>query len=322
VVPGTALLSRLNSIEPPKNEMDLAPHATRLTAVKALRFRALRKRLNGSLRLAGPKLSQSKEAEAKMSNSSPHHVHAPHGGIGSWRDFAVHIAVVTIGLLLAVGLEQIVETVHNYHVRTQLEERIRETIENNNKINKTTLQRISIARIYFINLQKYIASRRHGQKLQMPPAQSSYYNLPMLGAYDAAKANGTIALLDLNQIRLYNRIAVQYELADEAFTSYRVSLRALRDFAKRYDSSPGLNRGVFIVFPAIDPAEMSDAEVLEYRSHVAKMIEAIDQIVLRINRLEIQSNAMLNGAKDENDLIEAVNNVHGGDSLTEDTKRN
>ena len=41
------------------------------------------------------------------------HVHVPQEGIHTWREFAVHIAVVTIGLLLAIGLQQIVETVHH-----------------------------------------------------------------------------------------------------------------------------------------------------------------------------------------------------------------
>jgi len=44
-----------------------------------------------------------------------HEVHAPHEGINTWRGFALHIATVFIGLLLALGLEQTVEYVHHRH---------------------------------------------------------------------------------------------------------------------------------------------------------------------------------------------------------------
>ena len=44
-------------------------------------------------------------------------VHAPHQTIHTWKDFLIHIAAITIGLLLAVGLEQTVEYVHHRHQR-------------------------------------------------------------------------------------------------------------------------------------------------------------------------------------------------------------
>jgi hypothetical protein len=39
-------------------------------------------------------------------------VHAPHESIHTWKGFFVHIATIVIGLLIAVGLEQAVETIH------------------------------------------------------------------------------------------------------------------------------------------------------------------------------------------------------------------
>jgi alkylation response protein AidB-like acyl-CoA dehydrogenase len=52
-------------------------------------------------------------------------VHAPHQTIHTWKDFLIHIAAITIGLLLAVGLEQTVEYVHHRHQRWQIEEQMR-----------------------------------------------------------------------------------------------------------------------------------------------------------------------------------------------------
>ncbi len=36
-------------------------------------------------------------------------VHAPHAAVRTWRDFFIHISTITIGLLIAIALEQCVE---------------------------------------------------------------------------------------------------------------------------------------------------------------------------------------------------------------------
>jgi hypothetical protein len=59
-----------------------------------------------------------KEAGSTREISAPmFDVHAPHQIIHTWKDFLVHIGAITIGLLLAVGLEQTVEYVHHRHQR-------------------------------------------------------------------------------------------------------------------------------------------------------------------------------------------------------------
>lgn len=58
-------------------------------------------------------------------------VHAPHEPIHTWRDFFVHIATITIGLLIAIALEQSVEWFHHRHVVHVARENIRHEIEIN-----------------------------------------------------------------------------------------------------------------------------------------------------------------------------------------------
>ena len=43
-------------------------------------------------------------------------VHAPHEPIHTWRDFALHLIVVTIGLVIALSLEALVERLHQRHL--------------------------------------------------------------------------------------------------------------------------------------------------------------------------------------------------------------
>src|ERR1700689_4941523 len=61
-------------------------------------------------------------------------VHPPHAGIHTWKDFWIHLGTITIGLLIAIGLEQSVEWMHRLHERHVLQQDLREEAERNLKI--------------------------------------------------------------------------------------------------------------------------------------------------------------------------------------------
>lgn len=46
-------------------------------------------------------------------------VHAPEHPIGGPRDFLVHLLTITVGLLIALGLENSVEALHHRHQRKE-----------------------------------------------------------------------------------------------------------------------------------------------------------------------------------------------------------
>jgi hypothetical protein len=49
-------------------------------------------------------------------------IHAPEGPTNSFRDFAIHIVIVTIGILIALGLEGVRESIHNHRQVTETRE--------------------------------------------------------------------------------------------------------------------------------------------------------------------------------------------------------
>jgi len=58
-------------------------------------------------------------------------VHAPHESLHTWKSFFIHIAIITIGLLIAICLEKAVEFVHHRHqAREGLKLLLREVNEN------------------------------------------------------------------------------------------------------------------------------------------------------------------------------------------------
>jgi hypothetical protein len=60
-------------------------------------------------------------------------VHPPHHPTHTWKDFLVHIATITVGLLIAIGLEQAVEYVHHRHQLQKARDEIREELHRNGK---------------------------------------------------------------------------------------------------------------------------------------------------------------------------------------------
>ena len=52
-------------------------------------------------------------------------VHLPHKLTHPWKDFFIYLATITVGLLTAVGLEQIIEHMHHRHQLAETREALR-----------------------------------------------------------------------------------------------------------------------------------------------------------------------------------------------------
>lgn len=58
-------------------------------------------------------------------------IHAPMEPIHSWRDIALHLGIITIGLFIALSLEGLVEHLHNRHLVHEARANIRQELEDN-----------------------------------------------------------------------------------------------------------------------------------------------------------------------------------------------
>lgn len=65
-------------------------------------------------------------------------IHAPEGPVHSFKDFLVHISIVTLGILIAFGLEGLREAVHNRHLVRETREAMHE--EMNVNLNNVRLE--------------------------------------------------------------------------------------------------------------------------------------------------------------------------------------
>ena len=122
-------------------------------------------------------------------------VHPPHEAAHTWKDFFIHIATIVVGLLIAVGLEQTVESLHNAHLRNELREQLRrESRDNSVPIREDG--RIAEAYIDWAQEQRQaVAAAGPVAPFLLPRLPAGIFLFPDTGAWLAAKDNGRTALL-------------------------------------------------------------------------------------------------------------------------------
>ncbi len=124
-------------------------------------------------------------------------VHPPHSPTHTWKDFFIHIATIVVGLLIAVGLEQTVEAIHQHRERHELMEQL--DAEHRQVLNDAEDSIANRAR----GLDWY-AARMEGmeavltrQQPYQPPARPAPNdaNSPHDSVWRAAKASGRTSIL-------------------------------------------------------------------------------------------------------------------------------
>jgi hypothetical protein len=228
-------------------------------------------------------------------------VHAPHLSIHTWKDFFIQIATITIGLLIAVGLEQSVEVLHHRHQREQLEDQMRGAFETNLKRNEKTFKQLKAQHAYLVELRTAISALLHGQQRTMaaPAANdermAAFPTFPSLAPYEAAKENGTVALLPGNRIRIYNRVALARELAWTVRDHWFEGLSALEAFHERFvDSSGNLSMGQVVIAP--DLVSLSAADLTENLTIVSALIKNTELLFARLYLVDKECRAILDGS--------------------------
>lgn len=149
-------------------------------------------------------------------------VHAPHGSVHSWREFLVHVAIITIGLLIALGLEQTAEFVHHRHEVAETRQALRHELELNRLAYAESVdefQRQTAALLNNVVVLQYI--RQHpGIPEEQLPGILVWHALPGTftdSAWKTAQQSGVTALMPQEEVR---RCAALYDRIDEVGRSF------------------------------------------------------------------------------------------------------
>jgi hypothetical protein len=129
-------------------------------------------------------------------------IHPPHHAATTRRDFLIHLSTVVLGILIAIGLEQTVEHIHQRHQLHELREGVitdariyLHDVDQNRAANTRQIEDLT-TRIQ--QVQDAIAQHRPLPPPSYRPALS--ISAIRLGNLSAAKASGLIALLSTDEI--------------------------------------------------------------------------------------------------------------------------
>jgi len=129
-------------------------------------------------------------------------IHPPQKSDHTWKDFFIHIGTIAIGILIAIGLEQTVELIHEHHQRIELRENAitdaqiyLHDVDQNRDANARQID----------DLTTRIQQVRETISLHRPLPPPAYHpaipiNTIRLGNLSAAKSSGLIHLLARNEV--------------------------------------------------------------------------------------------------------------------------
>jgi hypothetical protein len=188
-------------------------------------------------------------------------VHAPHKSDHTWTDFLIHIATIVVGLFIAVGLEQTVELIHRSYERHQLQADLRAEAENNRVIIARDL-RLQGLEPWFDQAMNAVdsATAQPGKvRISLPFApcipgsvgtSSARYFAPSEAVWTTAKESSLVALLPVEQARMYARLAHNYDLLAVSREEFYRSCSAIGSMQHRFATrSPGASNAIWTLTP-------------------------------------------------------------------------
>jgi len=180
-------------------------------------------------------------------------VHAPHANVHTWKDFLIHIAIITIGLLIAIALEQCVESLHHIEQRHQLEHDLLEEAKRNRDILQVDVGLESQTAWFRYVLAATKSISAGGQAaINIPPAPCipgtvgangmdavlrTKYFAPSDAVWVTARDAGLIVRLPVDEARMYARLAHNYGLQEAARDRFAFACERIDALHTRYAST-------------------------------------------------------------------------------------
>jgi hypothetical protein len=155
----------------------------------------------------------SSDATAQPPQSAPENpspmldVHAPHEAVHSWKDFLIHIAAISVGLLIAIGLEQTVEHLHRLHQLDQARRELTTELQDNRKVlDMIRADSQEIKAQLEKNIAVLHASQVSNEAIGQPLTYDNRAHWPLDGAWKVATQNGSLSLMPHAELDRYTYV--------------------------------------------------------------------------------------------------------------------
>jgi hypothetical protein len=157
-------------------------------------------------------------------------IHAPEKPIHSWREFAIHLGTVTVGILIALALDGAVEWNHHRHLVREARENLASEIAHNRDQVGNFLAKVKDTEQDYEALTA-IVSRVRAVKSERPSYQFRAYTMQLdEAAWTTAQASGAVSYMDYAEIQRYAEVyALQSRLAAAQQKFFDTALAATPD---------------------------------------------------------------------------------------------
>ena len=174
-------------------------------------------------------------------------VHPPEHGIHGTRDFFVHLFTITIGLLIALGLEAAVEAVHHRHQREEAETLIRQEIQNNLAQLREGAP-VAVNELQQMNLVlKTLEALEQAQPAALHESEFIFHEAPMQdAAWRTASSTGALSYMDYVEVErfsnAYKEQALLQTMEEQALDDYLELMPILSQHSTQDTVSPEIAR--------------------------------------------------------------------------------
>lgn len=215
-------------------------------------------------------------------------IHVPHEPVMTWKQFFVHMAIIVLGVLIAIALEQSVESLHHRHelheLRGALDDDARKAIRDSNSV--ISAQTAVANYMHASALAAREAARTH-EVFVLKDAPVQRFDIPNNAAWKAAKAGGLVSLLPASEVKSFGEIETLVNSSDQSF---KEALQSRHDYLALADQ---FRHGNSYDFSSAAPEELLKLAGLAERHR-----EALVSWVAMDLQLRGAERAILNGERD------------------------
>jgi hypothetical protein len=257
-------------------------------------------------------------AEVTKENEPMLEVHAPHDPVHSWTDAFIHIAIIVVGLLIAVGLDETVEYFHHLHQRHDLETALRAETERNKEVAEVNFAGYDEEMTWLLGLHEDILRMlATGGKANLPYRQPHFRSQFANGqkftstgdvfatvVWDTAGEDNRLVLLPDEEARAYS---LQYRYIGTRYFEMQLAIRD--DLLKQNAFEAQFADIDTATTPVL--ARMSPAELKQYHALVMETFTAVRLAKGWLIALYGSNEALLQGRFDPASTIRATSDANG-----------
>jgi hypothetical protein len=140
-------------------------------------------------------------------------VHAPEHGIQGVRDFLMHLLTITVGLFIALSLENAAEAIHHRHQREEAETQIREEMQTNLAKIRDSAPQVFAERAGMMKVLQTLEARAQGDAGTLQQGDFVFHEAPIQdAAWRTAASTGVLSYMDYAEVERFSEAYKEQEL--------------------------------------------------------------------------------------------------------------